>query len=1348
MAASDLRTYVEQLLRRFNPDVDLSAGSPAQTELIDPLIDRIGPDPFDLDLAVFIQARVKQSFPDLAISEVDDLTDTLIGPMQVLLEPIVREIKLAKVRSDLRNYERMADDEADALLANFFESRQVGGFATGQIRIYYASAQAAYFTQTNIAVSKGGLRFLPTVPQQITADEMFFNRDGSEYYVDINYIAEARGDEYNLDVDQIVSISNLPSATRSKNLRRFRNGVVRETTAQFVARSQQSVSDKTLTVERGIARTLGEAFPSMRRLFVVGYKDPEMQRDLITGGAFGAIREADAYGVYYGSGWTDDDLIGTVTTRVVEVTGAALVSRLGPVGSDPEAWYLTLVYQDPDTTAQVALDTRIVEILSDTSARVDTDLPYRSSIVSTVWMLRKKEITLSDMPGGIVLPTSADGTTLEISPDSVHVGGRTDVYVAGATETATASITRLTDEMPLAQGVSAETDTTADPSLIKLWDITLPEQLVLLATPAELSLVLESGVDSGAYPILNMTYGIPFIVRVGIDTTGNQNNLRWRITDEIDLNLVEPKSVRITGADLVLAAGNQYVSAVSGTNWVDADVRPGDTVRVLDTEVGAFSTDYQVAEVSPTTLKVAPTPVRTFSSIGYTIFTPSNGVQTPVVRVKSMELADTAGAGSGTQIPYRDPVLAVSNSFQNEGQGYAYEGPAVLGLVTGGVASSGGTFAVGSLTMQWRIAEATSAWNYIDSGTITFTAGAKSPAALAAEIMASSLATYVRTRIDTVGAYTYVGIISKFHVVVNGGTGLAALGWGAGYSNAAVRAFGSPRLWLYSKIGRGDMIEPLGTRNTGRVGRVVAMGPAYVDLSTATNDIGLSAGYGPVGPLEPSTLLSMHSPTIYTPEIGETVRIGRPAVGSARVYFLGPTSAEVDSANAVFTTRGLAADYVFMPDPENKRQLLPYVTQTTLPGTTATTGAGTRVLTDPDATFVVNKIKSGDILEILYNTIRGSVALPGSGNVTISGLTLSVQLDGAPAVSITFPYDMTRQQVLDYINAQLAVDIATVDGTGRLLLDANTPLVLDPGASTSLATFGITTYTNTHPDAGIYVISIVGDTTLEIANRMSTFVGDALNLSCRYTVYRHMQRISSTEMNSNTDASGLYYMDVQLVSTAPGDSYNIGASVELAVTGHRSDGYRVTTDNSTLSYSRAEILRAEISPSMIVVGSLDSPTEAIQLSQKDILVTYDRSPVVDEIQSYCDSTFNRVVVEDMLIRHLFPNYVSANFYYVGGGGEAEMRRGVNRLLEEVEPGDELELTDVVRAFTRQGAVSVYTVDAAAASGRSAPTLVIVYHQADRTVSAQLVRDQVSTTRTRRFIPDAISLRRVSTSGIR
>lgn len=1331
MASSDLRRFLEDALLRYDPDIDLSEGSRANAELVEPIIERVGIDPFDQDIATFVQTRVRQAFPSLAITEVDELTDVLIDPMRVLIEPLVRETKLVKLRRSLRNVESLSDDEVDALLGNFFFNRIGGGFAVGVVRLYFATPQSITLSAVNPATTRSGLRFLPTRPQQITADQMLLNVEGTEYYFDANYTAERRGDEYNVEPREIVSIANLPTAVRVRNLRRFRFGAPRETNAEFVARAERSLGDKTLNTDRGIVAVLPESFPGIRRIFSVGFRDPEMRRDIVRGAGLGPVPTADVDGEFYGAGTAPDDLDADTVTDVVDAPTGAFVSRLGAVGSVPQGWYVTLVYSDP--TLRV-VEVPVLEVLSDTQIRVAYDLPVTSPALTLTWMLRRQGITLSDIPGGIVLPDSIAGT-LELPTDTIHIGGKTDVYLAGETETATAQIEAVTDESPLARGADAETQASSPG---------LEDQVILndyvpgdVVPVPGMSLVLEEGVDAGSYRIISIPSTSPYTLRLASEMTGTQGGLSWRVVDEIDVDLTDPKAIKLTGADLITIADNPVVTTASSSNFIDANVAIGDVVELLDDTYGG---EYIVTEVNAVSLRVEPALPRTLGSVAYRIFRRSEGVDAPVVRVSAMEILDSSGAPSGTQIPYRDPVAAISNATQNEGSGLRLDARVVLGLVTRPVtASPPGTYAVGGLDFFWEALDPDRIWEASPSVTVfTFSPGAKTAAQVAAEINSNvplADAGVLATVITSAGS-EYVGIVSARHVRISGGSALTELGWVIGSSNARVRAVNAD--FSQAAIRLGDVVEVVDGPNAGTQCRVI-FGPT----PGASSDE-ITAGTGPIGPEDTNGQTALFNNTVFAPSVDARVRIGRPSVGSARVYFLAPTSAEFRYATTRLTARVGVSDLVYIPDPENQRVLLPPPPSQEL--THEGVSASPNTLTDTSVNFLLQGIQPGDLLELLYIPITGTTPLASVGNIAVSGLTLRLRLGSDPFITVTFPFDMPRQDVVDYINEQVGETIASLATGGELELKASESLLLDSTA-TALGVLFLSSFSNEHPDAGIYIVQSVSDNMLTLSQRTPGLVGVSQSGSA-YRVLRHVQRISSTEMNENQDATGLYYYDVQMISRGPGDVYNLNTGVDMLVEGHAADGYRLSAENSVLSYSRAEVLRAELSRTILLVGSSDSPEEYVQISQQNVQVTYDRSQLVDEVQSFCDSDLHRVLNEEILVRHLFPHYISMTWNYLGGSAEAVMRKAVETLLDEVEPDEALEVTDLTSVLTKRGATSVYVSDSDSPSGRGAPLFVVVYHDEERRVRAQIVKDFVTTVRTQRYIPDNIRLIRVSAGTLR
>ncbi len=1342
MSLSETRSFLEDLVLRYNSDTDISEGSRAQAELIEPILQRVGIDPFDEDISVFVRERIRQAFPTLAITEADDLTDTLIDPMRVLLEPLVREVKLVKLRASLRNQASLSDDEIDALMGNFFESRRAGGYSTGVVRIYFANPQTISIGGTQAATTRAGLRFFATRPQQITADQMRLNVEGAEYYFDVNFTSENRGDEYNVEAGEVVSIASLPTSTRVSNLRRFRGGVVRETSYDFIARAERSQSDKTLTVERGISATLFENFPALRRLFVVGFRDPEMVRDVIEGGSLGPVPENDLSGAFYGLATAIDDLDGDGTTPVFEALTGSFITRLGSVNSTPTNWYATLVYTAG--SGLIVIDSQVQQVLSGTLIRVDHEIPL-AGVSGFTWMLRERRLTITGIPGGIALPNSSNSTVaLELRTDQVHIGGKTDVYVAGEAERGTAAIGLLTDEAPIARGFAAVTDAS---NRVQLNDG------VISGIVAGMSLVLEEGQDAGSYLILQVNApGAPLSLvelRLATIMTGSQSNLSYRVVDEIDVELTDPKALKIDGSDLITSAGNAVVQTASSSNFVDASVQVGDVLSIAATLGGG---EFSVTEVGTAYLKVSPAPSRTLTAASYRVFTRSPAVSAPIVRITSLELLDSANAPTGTLIPYREPVLAMSHSFQNEGSGYLYDGLVIAGLVSKGVpAGTAGFVGVGAgVILELYVYHPEAPWKGAFAGVVlVFAPGIGGNDLTAAEVAAQITADpncaslSIRATVITYASMEYVGIIAANLLRV--AVACPLLGMPFARTNAevtplsaAVGEFASAKIHLL------QLAEFVSGNNAGELARVVQ------DPNVLTSLEVLPLGTGPAGPRGAPSC--MYNAKVLRPDVGARVRIGRASVGSARVFFQAPTSAEFDYASTRFTAIVDSAVLSYAPDPENMRVVLPAYPRTDLVGT-GTTDPAVQTLSDTTQNFLLQRIQPGDVIEILYTSIVSTAPLTTPAALVVGGTDLVLRLGIDPFITISFPVDAVRQNVADYINTRVGTEIATIASTGHLVLMSSTRIEIDMVASTPVALSElclaalVAPVTTDHPGRGEYIISGTDEQTLRLSV-MTPMPTTPSIADTHYRIRRYVQRISSTEMNLNVDPSGLYYADIELVSLAPGNAYNIGSDVAFGVTGHRADGYRLTVDNEITSFSRAEILRAQISPSMLLVGSSDSPAEYVQLPRQSVQVAYERSQVVDDIQSFCDSDFQRVVCEEILVRHLTPHYVSLNWSYVGGNSEPDMLRAVTDLLDAIEPGDEFEVGDVVDLLRKRGAVSVYTPDTHAITGRSAPMFVVVYHGTDRRVRGIIVHDYVDTVRTQRFLAGNIALSRVSVGGIR
>ncbi len=1314
MSLKDTEKFLEDLLLRYDPGVDLSEGSRARIEVVDPILRRIGLDPIDEDIHTFIRDRIRQTHPELVTSEVDEITDLVVDPMRVIIEPLVREVKLVRLRASLNNAESLADDEVDSLLGNFFEPRKGGGYAQGQVRLYFSAPQSASLSMLHYTSTRGGLKFLPSRPQAITLEQMLLNVEGSEYYFDVNYTAEQRGSDYNVEAGEIVTIANLPGVSRVKNLRKMRDGVQRETSTEFVTRVQSSQGDRTLNTNPGIVAVLSEAFPELRRLFTVGFRDPEMRRDIVTGGGYTSLLPDDAYGpLYSATGIAEDDGDGDTTTPILYDPLGYFVSRIGASGP-VTGWYITLVY-DTTLPSTEFVEVAVVEVIDNDRIRVAHEFPAFPAVANPVrWILRKKQLEISNIPGGIVLPNGPGGTLI-ISPDEVHIGGKIDVYAASSTtDDASATIRALGDESPYASGLSATT--TALSTDVTLVDI---DPDLAAGVAVGMSLVLDEGADVGSYRVLRIVSVSPLVVQLDSAMTGTQVGLVWRLVDTIDVTLTDPISPKLEGPDLVTAAGNPLVVTTSGTSFTDAGVLRDDTLEILG---GPLAGRYTITNVSAVQLELSPAPTLSQSALAYRVYRRSEAVETPVVRVKSISLLDSAGAPTGVAVPYKHPVLVESRAFQNEASGPQFDGLALLGLI--GAETPAASVFTGAVTLEFR--SASNLWGAPLASLTTTVAIPSTPAAVASQ-MDSVVAAYAA--VDAVGTgLLRVVVKSTYHVTVAAvsGTLTTLLGWAPTQTSAMLRAQVAREDFMVRGIRVGDVVEVVSGPQAGLTSRVASVLDAgavrYIELAD--------------GPLRE------YGPTLLNPSAGIRVRAGRPSVGSARAYFLSPTTAEFHYDEARFTS---PSGLVFRPDPTNTRIVLPPQPAAELPRTGST--AATAVFTDLAADFIAAAVQVGDVLEPLYVPIVGVNALPGTP-LLLAGLALTLRIGAGPWIQVAFPSHMTRQAAAEYINTRVGAQIADITPGNNLRLQSDSRIEVDTDVLVSTAftlLLGLgTPSTSDSADQGEFVIvSVLSATTLLVA---STFTATESDL--RYTVARYTQRASTTDMALKQDASGLYYTDVELVSTAPGDQFNIASGIVFEPSGYYSEGYELYPENDVLSFSTAEVLKARMSRSILLDGSPDAPGERVQLSQQNILVSYDRSQLIEDVQGFCDSNFNRVVNAETLARHLLPHYVRLTWKYVGGATELEMKRAIEAHLEALEAGDLLEIGDLSNELRKRGAVSVYNEDASSTTGRAAPLAVIIYHEEDRRIRAQIVRDFVDTTRAQRYIPESIAVTRISTGGIR
>jgi hypothetical protein len=1331
MAVRDLEAFLRQRASVFDPNLDTNPGSPYDSKVIQPLLRRVGPDPFSIDMQTFIDARLRQAYPDLAIGDGDAITDLLVKVASLLWDPMVREVSRVRLGQSFQDPSTLTEEEAEALGANLFVDRAQGDFARGTVRVYFAQAQNVSVSSVNFFSSRGGLRFFPTESQSIRIEEMVLNTDTNGlFYFDVTAISEQPGSAYNIGPNEIVSIANLEAAVQVGNPRRFTGGDDAQTATEFVDQAGQGLTERSLVTLRGIAAKLTKAFPEITRLNAIGFNDPEMQRDVIEGGGVGSPLVGGL------TGSTVSDLTGSSKTRRFFTSEVDFTAVIGPASIPPVGYVLTLF--NAFDASPIARDLPITRIVDANTIEVSTQvLAYGRS--GLVWCLRKRELTLGNIPGGILFPNTPAGE-LVVPSDVIHIGGATDTYIRGASfDEAVLVIDDLADDSAEVSGVSLNfnnaDNTKGTLDLVLGTDYTTGDstfELLARAGRDALTLQVVNGVNAGIYRILlvDQTGSSPIVTVTPAFTSAVAANARWKIFDAVDVALYDIKDVRISGNDLSTVQNSNIVTTSGIIDFDAIGVSKGDVLRITQ---GPDAGDHTVTAdpLSPgfTSLQVDRVFTTSQSGLSYSIFrkNAAGDIDLPLIRIRSVELLDTSRQPIGTTIPYARPVDVQSRAFQNPARGVKHD---LTDVELGIVSQQATTFNVGGLGLNLTTP--------LGGVSLTFSSGP----GLSTATVVSELNQAIHDQVGEPQAVVFLGA-DRFGIRPFGPGGIVQT---AGDDAAVIALFGTNEVRSTADIRSATILEGGHNWDTS---------PPFIDLATGLDVAqlldGNQIGFVPGPFLVSGSALQSEVPRAFSPEFGVHLQVGARSIGSARLYFLDPTSFEVRANETFFELDTEAGPVRFTPDPTLDSQRIPALPNGDKPVDGQNADAGT-VFTSASQDFILSGTQAGDELVIDYHPIGGSQVLPDPVPGLVD-LTLIFSVDNSPDKVLVFIRDdvtlgvteVSRQGVADQINAAAGVDIASITASDTLEFEADAALVIRGSGTANVTLLGMMAGTsqsfvgsdqrNTAPTAGTYIVQSVPAqdeliVTTPFSGLGSPFASPYSRL--QFKVFRSgVQRVSTSQMAEQTAEASLFYMDVELVSEGTGDLWNIDANQQLTVSGYRSDGYFLTTEDPNLTFSTLERPRLVISKTILEQGVDDDPSNATQIAGQNIQIDYDRSSLVEDTQNFESSETERVINQSPLARHLIPHFVRFDLSYVGGSKEEVVVPEVEDYLNKLAPTEALESSDVQKIVSDAGATSITNpID-----------LIAIVHNVDRSVAAARSQNKLTTGRLAAFIPDILNIKR-------
>lgn len=655
MASEALKSYLEDRLRAIVPDIDVDPGSPAQTDFIEPILARLGTDPFETDIGAFITDRFAQEFPDLYASDPGVVQELFSDPLQIILEPFKREIATVGRNQSLQDPDLLSDEDADALVANWFQDRDTGGYATGTVRIYFANPTTVQ-VQNNPATTPAGLTFLPTGMPFISAEEMAFNRSGSLFYVDVAYRAEQPGDQYNVEAGSITAVEGLFGVVKVTNLRKFENGSPAQDTPTFVAQAKESLAEHSMVTRRGaFARSLQAFRGQIRAVQVVGARDPEMQRDILVAASPGHAWIQGQVSIYGKLAYVQaDTLEGEESDApVVGDTLFIYLSKTAFPAAPQDKRFVRFTVEEVVLGPMAEADPYQVSYLVRWSGDAPDGVTLPDNGVYRGGFSKKGEVRISSIP-------DIGEVSLSVPNAEVHVYGHSDVYLRPVLrETVSAVLSGLADSDPLVERSTLSTNGAAGSNKNRVADTGV--DFVAAGVKAGHVLIIETGDDVGVYSIRKVSTNNLYLHQ---NLSQSQSNLRYRVVGTITLDPFGPRILRFpfggaSANDLQTTIGSTLFK-LSTNDMLLYGAAVGDTIKVLSgTDKGEFTITGFDSTLGGRGLIVDRPAAGTNSGLTYEVYKSLEKVQLPLIRLKELLLLDSSEQSTGITVPPALPVGVV-----------------------------------------------------------------------------------------------------------------------------------------------------------------------------------------------------------------------------------------------------------------------------------------------------------------------------------------------------------------------------------------------------------------------------------------------------------------------------------------------------------------------------------------------------------------------------------------------------------------------------------------------------------------------------------------------------------------
>jgi hypothetical protein len=248
-----------------------------------------------LTAANFLQQLIAANENNVDVSQGSAVYDLVVTALSYVSAYLQKERDGIQLRQSLRDLANLPDDvdandATDAILSNWFLTRNSGSYARGTATVHLSQAVDVTIPASNRILASTSLVYFPDTQTSffLPATTLTPTVDATGAVIDwtgkFPLVASQVGTAYNQATPaRFIAYDTFnPYVTYIEYQTPISGGLGTQTSSDFIAESQNAISLRALINSKSNDVTLRALFSSIQKVITVGAGDPEMFRDLIT----------------------------------------------------------------------------------------------------------------------------------------------------------------------------------------------------------------------------------------------------------------------------------------------------------------------------------------------------------------------------------------------------------------------------------------------------------------------------------------------------------------------------------------------------------------------------------------------------------------------------------------------------------------------------------------------------------------------------------------------------------------------------------------------------------------------------------------------------------------------------------------------------------------------------------------------------------------------------------------------------------------------------------------------------------------------------------------------------------